>query len=107
AEAAFKQILDHDPGHISSLNDIGALYLHEGRYADAVNHLEKAVMLKPRFATSFYNLACAYAMSNQPEKGMAYLKKAISINKEVKTWAKNDPDLKNLRGQEGFNTLIE
>lgn len=107
ALAIYMKILDKDPGHIASLNDIGALYLHEGKYADAIIHLEKAVRLKRGFVTPCYNLACAYALNNEPEKGMAYLEKAVDIDKEVKAWAKKDPDLKNLRGQSGFITLIE
>jgi tetratricopeptide (TPR) repeat protein len=107
AEAIYREILNGDPGHIASLNDIGALYLHDGRYADAIINLEKAVRLKPTFVNPCYNLACAYALNNEPEKGMAYLKKAVDIDKEVKAWAKNDPDLKNLRGQNEFMVLIE
>jgi tetratricopeptide (TPR) repeat protein len=107
AEAVYMEILRGDPGHIASLNDIGALYLHEGKYADAIIYLEKAIRLKPDFVNPCYNLACAYALNNESEKGMAYLKKAVGVNKEVKAWAKNDPDLKNLRGQSGFIALIE
>jgi tetratricopeptide (TPR) repeat protein len=107
ALAIFREILEKDPGHVASLNDIGALYLHEGKYSDAINYLEKAVRLRPTFANPCYNLACAYALNNEPEKGMAYLKKAVDIDKEVKAWAKNDPDLNNLRGQNEFMVLIE
>lgn len=107
ALAIYMEILDKDPGHFASLNDIGVLYLQEGKYTSAIDNLEKAVRLNPRFVNPCYNLACAYALNNQPEKGMTYLEKAISINKEVKAWAKNDPDLKNLRGQSGFIALIE
>jgi tetratricopeptide (TPR) repeat protein len=107
ALAIYMEILDKDPGHFASLNDIGVLYLQDGRYISAINNLEKAVRLNPRFVTPCYNLACAYALNNEPEKAMFYLEKAIGINKEVKAWAKNDPDLKNLRGQSGFVALIE
>jgi tetratricopeptide (TPR) repeat protein len=107
ALAIYTEILDKDPGHVASLNDTGALCLLEGRYFDAITYLEKAVRLKPGFVTPCYNLACAYALNNEPEKGMIYLEKAISIDKEVKAWAKNDPDLKNLRSQSGFAALIE
>jgi tetratricopeptide (TPR) repeat protein len=107
AEAVYMEILRGNPGHIASLNDIGALYLHEGKYSDAIIHLEKAIRLKPDFVNPCYNLACAYALNNEPEKGMAYLEKAVDIDKEVMAWAKNDPDLKNLRSQSGFMALIE
>jgi tetratricopeptide (TPR) repeat protein len=107
ALAIYMEILDKDPGHFASLNDIGVLYLQEGKYTSAIINLEKAVRLNPRFVTPCYNLACAYALNKEPEKGMVYLEKAVSINKEVKAWAKDDPDLNNLRGQSGFIALIE
>jgi tetratricopeptide (TPR) repeat protein len=97
AKDIYEKILLQDPGHINSLNDMGVLFLHEGRYEDAIRYLEKAVKLKPKFANPFYNLACAYSLQNEGEKGMAYLLKAIEIDKNVKDWAKQDPDLQNLR----------
>jgi tetratricopeptide (TPR) repeat protein len=105
AKDIYKEILLQDPGHINALNDMGVLSLHEGRYEDAVGYLEKAVKLKPRFANPFYNLACAYSLQDEGDKGMVYLLKAIEVDENVKDWAKQDPDLKNLREYPEF-TLI-
>ena len=105
AKNIYLKILIEDPGHINSLNDMGVLFLHEGRYEDAIRYLEKAVKLKPKFANPFYNLACAYSLQNEGEKGMAYLLKAIEVDENVKNWAKQDPDLQNLKGYAEF-TLI-
>ena len=105
AKDIYKEILLQDPGHINSLNDMGVLFLQEGRYADAVNYLEKAVRLKPNFANPFYNLACAYSLQNEKEKGMAYLLMAIEVDEKVKGWAKEDPDLKNLKDYAEFKII--
>ncbi len=105
AESLFKAILAQDPGHIPSLNDMGVLSLHEGRYEDAIDFFEKAVKLKPKFANPYYNLACAYSLQNEGDKGMAYLLKAIEVDEKAKDWAKDDPDLQNLKEYAEF-TLI-
>ena len=105
AKNIYKEILLQDPGHINSLNDMGVLFLHEGRYEDAISYLEKAVKLKPKFANPFYNLACAYSLQSEGEKGMAYLVKAIEVDEKVKDWAKQDPDLQYLKEYAEF-TLI-
>ena len=105
AEDIYKGILKQDPGDINSLNDLGVLFLHEGKYEDAINSLKKAVILKPKFANPYYNLACAYSLQNKGEKGMTYLLKAIEVDKKVKDWAKEDPDLDNLREYAEFTVI--
>lgn len=105
AKDIYKEILVQDPGNINSLNDMGVLFLHEGRYEDAINYLRKAVKLKPKFANPFYNLACAYSLQNEGEKGMACLLKAIEVDEKVKDWAKEDPDLQNLKGYAEFKLI--
>ena len=107
AEGIYREILEKDPGHINSLNDMGVLSLHEGRYEDAINFLEKAVKLKPKFANPYYNLACAYSLKNEGDKGMAYLLKAIEVDEKVKDWAKEDPDLVNLKEYAEFTVITE
>lgn len=107
AEGIFREILEQDPGHINSLNDMGVLSLHEGKYEDAINFFEKAVKLKPKFANPYYNLACVYSLQKKGDKGMAYLLKAIEVDESVKKWAKEDPDLEYLKGYSEFTAITE
>ena len=106
AKDIYTKILTLDPGHINSLNDMGVLAMKQGEYKDAINYLEKAVRLKPDYVTSYYNLACAYSLLNDPDKGMDYLLKAITIDKKVKDWAEKDPDLRNIVESARFKVLI-
>lgn len=101
AEDIFREILAQDPGHSNSLNDMGVLYLHERKYEEAIDFFEKALRLKPGFVNPYYNLACVYSLQNEGEKSMTYLLKAIEIDKKVKEWAKEDPDLEYLRSYAG------
>ncbi len=107
AEGILKKILSQDPGHINSLNDMGVLSLNEDRYEDAISFFEKAVRLKPKFANPYYNLACAYSLKNDVDKGMVYLLKAIEIDEKVKDWANEDPDLQNLKEYAEFTAITE
>ena len=107
AKDIYIEILTQDPGHINSLNDMGVLFLHERNYEDAINYLAKAVKLKPKFANPFYNLACAYSLQNEGEKGMAYLLKAIEVDEKAKDWAKQDPDLENLKEYAEFSLITD
>lgn len=107
AEDIFKEILAQDPGHINTLNDMGVLSLQEGKYENAINFFEKAVKLKPKFANPYYNLACTYSLQNKGDKGMAYLLKAIEIDEKVKAWAKEDPDLENLKAYAEFTVITD
>ncbi|MGD9158752.1 MAG: tetratricopeptide repeat protein [Desulfobacteraceae bacterium] len=107
AENIFKEILVQDPGHIRSLNNMGVLSLNEEKYEDAIYFFEKAVKLKPKFANPYYNLACTYSLQNNGDKGMAYLLKAIEIDKNVKNWAKEDPDLENLKEYAEFTVITD
>lgn len=97
AEKIYKEILSQDPGHINALNDMGVLSLKQAKYKDAVSYLEKAIKLKPDDANPYYNLACTYSLQKEPEKGMDYLLKAIAIDEQVRDWADNDPDLRNIK----------
>lgn len=105
AKGIYTKILLQYPGHINSLNDMGVLSMKQGEYKDAISYLEKAVKLKPDYVTPYYNLACAYSLLNDPDKGMDYLLKAITIDKKVKDWAREDPDLRNIVKSAGFNAL--
>ena len=107
AKGIFREILAQDPGHINSLNDMGVLSLHERNYEEAINFFEKAVRLKPKFANPYYNLACAYSLTNERDKGMAYLSKAIEVDEKVKDWAKADPDLEYLKEYIEFRVITE
>ena len=84
---------------------MGVLSLQEGKYEDAIYYFEKAVKLKPKFANPYYNLACAYSLQDEGDKGMAYLLKAIEVDEKVKDWAKKDPDLENLREYAEFTVI--
>ena len=55
----------------------------------------------------FYNTACAYALSGNPDKAFEMLGKAIEKGYRDAAWAKKDTDLASLRKDPRWKPLIE
>jgi len=54
-----------------------------------------------------YNQACIEAISENIESSLNLLETAIKKDQETKSWAKQDPDLENLRNHPRFKELVE
>lgn len=103
----YEKVISMDPGHVEALNNRGVLHLHKKEYSAARKCFEKATRLKPDYVDPYYNLACVSVAQGQPEQGLRYLKKAVSMNPAVREWAKKDPDLDVLRGSPRFREMVE
>ncbi len=57
--------------------------------------------------TVTYNLACFYALSNQPGPAVARLRQAFELNPWLIDWSKEDSDLDSLRKLADFQALYE
>ncbi len=62
--------------------------------------------MKPGYVDPYYNLACLFALTDQPEQALRYLKRAVPIDPQVKEWAKQDADLRNLHNLAGFKRVV-
>lgn len=58
-------------------------------------------------ATAIYNLACFYSVSGLKQKAITALKKALRMRPELKEWAKQDPDLENIRHETEYQKIYE
>ena len=88
------------------LNNLGVIYIQEGKYSEARNSLENAIRLKPEYIDPYYNSACLYALKGEVRKSLNNLKQAISLDKSVREWARKDRDLQNLRGVPEFEEMV-
>jgi len=65
---AYQEALAKEPGRIDALSNLGAAYVHLGRYADAVEQYRKALAVDPDNTRVRFNLALAlYKAASVPE----------------------------------------
>jgi tetratricopeptide (TPR) repeat protein len=107
AKQLYQDVLKADPNYLDALNNLGVIHMHEKNYEAAEGTFKKAIDIMPGHVDSYYNLACICAMRGEKEKGIAHLKKAISLNRAVIDWARADADLQALRGTPEFELLIK
>jgi len=79
AEKIYKEILDINPKHTMSLNNLGLLSQNLGKTEQAIFYLEKLVKLEPS-AQYYTNLARSLMVANRNTEAIEYLKKAVSLN---------------------------
>jgi tetratricopeptide (TPR) repeat protein len=80
--------------------------LRKQRYAEAIILLNHILSRFPRYANAHYNLACAYALSNQIDRALDALENAFRSGFRDFAHAWVDSDLNNLHNHPRFNALI-
>ncbi len=102
----YKRALKLDPGNVDALNDLGVIYIHDKDYSEARGVFERAIRLRPKNVDAYYNLACLYSIMGDISQSLTQLKKAVSLNQDVKGWAKMDSDLEGVRGTPEFEAIM-
>ncbi|MDX2222990.1 MAG: tetratricopeptide repeat-containing glycosyltransferase family protein [Rhodospirillaceae bacterium] len=73
AEAAYRDVVSLDPGHVEALVGLGAVLLAAGRAGDAAAAFRAAIALKPGHARAHYNLGVVQqATKRLDDAAMAY-----------------------------------
>ena len=103
----YEKALIADPGCVVALNNLGVLLIKDENYPAARGRFEKAIRLKPGYVDPYYNLACLFALTDQPEQALRYLKRAVTIDPQAREWAKKDRDLGNLHNLAGFENIVD
>ena len=106
AKRMYQEVLRLHPGYVDALNNLGVIFIHDRNFTAARRSFEKAIRLEPANVDPYYNLACVCAFMGETKKSLAYLKKAVSLDKAVIDWARKDEDLQTLRGLTEFKKII-
>ena len=77
AEAAYRQFVEANPSNAFAWNRLGTSQVQQKKYSDAVRSLERAIEIGGGAPVDFYNLACAYALSGNPDKAIDNVERAI------------------------------
>ena len=71
AEPLYREVLDADGNHATSLNNLGALLMECGKPREAAVFLERSLALRPYSAAAHESLGTAYSVLNRREEAAA------------------------------------
>ena len=92
-------LVRRDPNYVDALQLLGDHYTQRGRYPEGLQVDEQLAQLEPRNPLVFYNLACSYSLTEQFDRAVRMLEKALQLGYRDFSWLAKDPDLRKLRQQ--------
>jgi tetratricopeptide (TPR) repeat protein len=98
-------IVRRDPNYVDALQLLGDHYTQRGLFAEGLKVDEHLARLEPQNPLVFYNLACSYSLTEEFDRAVFALEKALTLGYRDFTWLAKDPDLKKLRAQPVFDDL--
>jgi tetratricopeptide (TPR) repeat protein len=103
----FEGVVRRDPDYVDALQLLGDHYTQRGRFSEGLKVDERLARLEPQSALVFYNLACSYSLTDQFDRAVLALEKALQLGYRDFNWLAKDPDLKKLRQQPAYRDLRE
>ncbi|MHC5079811.1 MAG: TPR end-of-group domain-containing protein [Planctomycetota bacterium] len=88
------------------LNREGCRLMEKGKFAEAEAKFNEILELDPGNNIALYNLACSRSLQGDIDAAFDYLKAAIRNGFRNFEWAREDPDLENLRKDPRFESLL-
>ena len=95
------------PDYVDALQILGDHYTQRGRFTEGLKVDEQLANLEPENPLVFYNLACSYSLTEEFDRAMHALEKALKLGYRDFNWLAKDPDLKKLRAQPVYAELQE
>ncbi len=99
--------IERNPGFPPAFILLGGLLREGARYSESVQACKKALLLDPDCVTAYYDLACYYSLSNEPDKALAALEMALCKGFADFDWMQRDVDLQSLRQRPEFEFLLK
>jgi tetratricopeptide (TPR) repeat protein len=84
---------------------LGDHYTQRGLYSEGLKVDERLARLEPKSPLVFYNLACSYSLTDQFDRAVMALERAIQLGYSDFKWLVKDPDLKKLRAHPAFSEI--
>ncbi len=100
-------VVRRDPHYVDALQVLGDNYTRRGRFTDGLKVDEQLATLMPADALVHYNLACSYALTDQPERAIASLHRALDLGYCDFNWLRRDPDLRSIRRSPLYRSVRE
>ena len=90
-----------------ALRAVGVMQLAQNQVKQAAETLAELVVRAPDLAEGQYNYACALARLGDAQGAIDHLKVAMRLDGDLVQNARDDDDLKSLRGSPGFEQLFK
>jgi tetratricopeptide (TPR) repeat protein len=98
-------LIRRDPNYVDALQLLGDHYTERGRFTEGLHVDERLAQLQPDNSLVFYNLACSYSLTDQFDRAIFALDRAIDLGYHDFKWLAKDPDLKKLRAHPAYQEL--
>jgi len=105
--AFMEGLVRRDSNYVEALQLLGDHYTQRGRFSEGLHVDERLARLEPQNPLVFYNLACSYSLTDQFDRAVFALDRAIELGYRDFKWLVKDPDLKKLRAQPAFGEIKE
>ncbi len=105
--AFYEDLLRRGPDDTTVLELLAGLYTETGRIDEGLTLDLRNVRLDPHNPGAHYNLACSLALKNRKDEAFASLKTALEKGFSNVGWMIKDPDLRSLRGDPRFTSLVK
>ncbi|MDY6822803.1 MAG: tetratricopeptide repeat protein [Thermodesulfobacteriota bacterium] len=108
AAVQFQEILQMAPGHLKATTRLALVYTTRKEYDKAIGLFTELLERRPAYsATIAYNLACIYAIKNDKNNAIAWLKKSIKNGFSRFDLLFSDKDLENISDTPYYKTLLK
>ena len=95
------------PRDAEVLKAVGDLYTRVGLYEKGLETDRKLVQLCPADSLVWYNLGCSLALLERRKEAVKALGNAVSLGYTDYEWMVRDNDLRSLREDRGFKSLLK
>jgi TolA-binding protein len=106
ALTAYQNALSIDPNFVKARNNLGSTYLRLAKIDRAREELHKVVQTDDSYGLAYYNLACAYARGGDSAAAARYLRRAMQLEPEARSWALTDDDFASVRTTPELQRLL-
>ncbi|MBK8143201.1 MAG: hypothetical protein IPK57_20990 [Chitinophagaceae bacterium] len=96
-----------NPDNFIAVYNLGLAYHVMNIYDSAIVYIQQAIRMEPARGETYYQLACTYALHNQPEQAILYLRQAYERGYKNKESLLTDPDLFELKNYKEFQALLD
>ncbi len=80
AELNYIKILENDPFHRDSLNNLGIILINKKKFKESIILFKKIINKDPKYKSAYNNLGLIYKQIDNPEEAIKYFEKALVID---------------------------